>query len=100
MSRLGVKTADKRESVAIRGVDNRGLTVLTKLHHKISEINLHSLIFIIFSFVISCVGIFVYRGFYFGLYDTAKPIFLGEDAGLLLSFCLGYGVTVTAGMFF
>merc|ERR1712048_804361 len=49
-------------------------------------------------FVISCVGIFVYRGFYFGLYDTLKPIVLGEDAGLFLSFCLGYGVTVTAGL--
>lgn len=49
-------------------------------------------------FVISCVGIFVYRGFYFGLYDTLKPMVLGEDAGFLLSFCLGYGVTVSAGL--
>merc|ERR1711973_783114 len=49
-------------------------------------------------FVISCVGIFVYRGFYFGLYDTLKPMVLGPDAGFLLSFCLGYGVTVTAGL--
>jgi len=49
-------------------------------------------------FVISCVGIFVYRGFYFGLYDTLKPMLLGEDAGLLLSFLLGYGVTVSAGL--
>lgn len=29
-------------------------------------------------FVISCVGIVVYRGAYFGLYDTLKPIMLGE----------------------
>lgn len=49
-------------------------------------------------FVISCVGIVVYRGFYFGLYDTLKPILLGEDAGLLISFVLGYGVTVSAGL--
>merc|ERR1712200_373557 len=49
-------------------------------------------------FVISCVGIIVYRGFYFGLYDTLKPILLGEDAGLLISFVLGYGVTVSAGL--
>jgi len=49
-------------------------------------------------FVISCVGIMVYRGFYFGLYDTLKPMLLGEDAGVALSFCLGYGVTVTAGL--
>merc|ERR1712087_183962 len=49
-------------------------------------------------FVISCVGIMVYRGFYFGLYDTLKPMLLGEDAGVAMSFCLGYGVTVTAGL--
>lgn len=49
-------------------------------------------------FVISCVGIIVYRGCYFGFYDTLKPIVLGDDAGLVLSFCLGYGVTVAAGL--
>merc|ERR1711970_931016 len=49
-------------------------------------------------FVTSCVGIFVYRGMYFGLYDSLKPILLGPDAGLFLSFCLGYGVTVTSGL--
>lgn len=41
-------------------------------------------------FVISCVGIVVYRGCYFGFYDTLKPIILGDDAGVLLSFTLGY----------
>jgi len=49
-------------------------------------------------FVISCVGIVVYRGCYFGFYDTLKPILLGEDAGVFSSFILGYGVTVTAGL--
>jgi len=49
-------------------------------------------------FAISCVGIIVYRGFYFGLYDTLKPMLLGEDASFLLSFSLGYGVTVSAGI--
>lgn len=49
-------------------------------------------------FVISCVGIIVYRGCYFGFYDSLKPILLGEDAGVLISFCLGYGVTVTSGL--
>jgi len=49
-------------------------------------------------FVISCVGIVVYRGFYFGLYDTLKPLLLGDDASVLLSFCLGYAVTVSAGL--
>merc|ERR1711976_603698 len=49
-------------------------------------------------FVISCVGIIVYRGCYFGFYDTLKPIVLGEDAGVLLSFMLGYVVTITSGL--
>lgn len=49
-------------------------------------------------FVISCVGIFIYRGFYFGLYDTLKPLLLGPNSGLLINFALGYCVTVTAGL--
>ena len=46
-------------------------------------------------FVISCIGIIVYRGCYFGFYDTLKPIVLGEDAGVVLSFMLGYGTYIT-----
>jgi len=49
-------------------------------------------------FVISCVGIVVYRGFYFGLYDSLKPILLKDDAGLAMSFLLGYTVTVSSGL--
>merc|ERR1711976_809259 len=49
-------------------------------------------------FVISCVGIVAYRGCYFGFYDTLKPIVLGDDAGVILSFALGYVVTITSGL--
>lgn len=49
-------------------------------------------------FVISCVGIVVYRGFYFGLFDTLKPILVGDNGSFLASFALGYGVTVTSGL--
>lgn len=42
-------------------------------------------------FVSSCVGIVVYRGCYFGFYDTLRPILLGDKPGLLASFALGYG---------
>jgi len=49
-------------------------------------------------FSISCVGIFIYRGMYFGLYDSLKPILLGDKASVLLSFLLGWGVTITAGL--
>merc|ERR1712087_859195 len=48
-------------------------------------------------FVISAVGIFVYRGFNFGLYDTVRPMF-PENTGVFTSFCLGYAVTVSAGL--
>jgi len=48
-------------------------------------------------FVISCVGIIVYRGCYFGFYDTLKPM-LGKNVNFLTSLALGYGVTVTAGL--
>merc|ERR1711931_524653 len=47
-------------------------------------------------FAISAVGIFIYRGLYFGMYDTLKPIFLKEDASFLMSFLLGWLVTVGA----
>lgn len=49
-------------------------------------------------FVISCVGIFIYRGMYFGLYDSLKPMLLGENANAFLSFILGWGVTTVAGL--
>jgi len=49
-------------------------------------------------FAISCAGIIVYRGCYFGFYDTAKPILLGDNSGLLASFALGYVVTISAGL--
>ena len=49
-------------------------------------------------FVISCVGIIIYRGCYFGLYDTLRPILLGPDANITLSFLLGYVVTITSGL--
>merc|ERR1711902_174509 len=49
-------------------------------------------------FAISAVGIFIYRGMYFGLFDTLKPLLLGDQANVTLSFLLGWGVTVTAGL--
>jgi len=49
-------------------------------------------------FVISCVGIFIYRGLYFGLYDTLKPMLLGDKPSAALSFLLGWGVTIVSGI--
>merc|ERR1712051_596808 len=49
-------------------------------------------------FTISAVGIFIYRGMYFGMYDSLKPILLGADASVLWSFLLGWGVTIFSGL--
>ncbi|TPX36968.1 hypothetical protein SmJEL517_g01003 [Synchytrium microbalum] len=51
-------------------------------------------------FAISCVGIIVYRGLYFGLYDSIKPVLLvGPLEGSLLgSFFLGWSITIGAGL--
>jgi len=48
--------------------------------------------------VVSLAGVVVYRGCYFGFYDTFKPIVLGSDSSLMSSFLLGYGVTVLSGL--
>merc|ERR1712223_1293139 len=49
-------------------------------------------------FVISCVGIIVYRGCYFGFCDTLKPMLLGDEASLMASFALGYVVPISSGL--
>jgi len=51
-------------------------------------------------FWISCVGIVVYRGLYFGMYDSLKPVLLvGNLANsFLASFMLGWGITIGAGL--
>merc|ERR1712154_182380 len=49
-------------------------------------------------FVISAVGIFVYRGMYFGLYDSLKPKVLGSNPSAFLSFFLGWAVTIVSGL--
>jgi len=51
-------------------------------------------------FVISCVGIIVYRGLYFGLYDSLKPVLLTgtRKNSLLASFLLGWAITIGAGL--
>merc|ERR1712083_966414 len=50
-------------------------------------------------FTISAVGIFIYRGMYFGLFDTLKPLLIGgKDSSVAASFILGWAITVTAGL--
>jgi len=51
-------------------------------------------------FWVSCTGIIVYRGCYFGFYDSLKPVLLTGDLknSFLASFALGWAVTITAGL--
>jgi len=49
-------------------------------------------------FAVSCVGIVVYRGFYFGLYDTTEPMIKKFSDNFVVKFALGYVVTVSAGL--
>jgi len=48
----------------------------------------------------SVLGIVVYRGLYFGLYDSIKPVLLVGplEGNFLASFALGWGVTTGAGI--
>jgi len=48
-------------------------------------------------FTISAVGIFIYRGLYFGLYDSMKPM-LGDKPSAFMSFFLGWAVTIVSGI--
>ncbi|KAH0722069.1 hypothetical protein KY289_005113 [Solanum tuberosum] len=51
-------------------------------------------------FTISCVGIVVYRGLYFGVYDSLKPVVLVGNLqdSFFASFLLGWGITIGAGL--
>jgi solute carrier family 25 (adenine nucleotide translocator) protein 4/5/6/31 len=51
-------------------------------------------------FWVSCTGIIVYRGCYFGFYDSLKPVLLTGDLknNFFASFLLGWLVTITAGL--
>jgi len=51
-------------------------------------------------FTISCVGIIVYRGLYFGMYDSLKPVLLTGNMkdSFIGSFFLGWAITIGAGL--
>jgi len=51
-------------------------------------------------FNISCVGIVVYRGLYFGMYDSLKPVVLTGNMkdSFFASFLLGWAITIGAGL--
>jgi len=51
-------------------------------------------------FVVSVVGIIVYRGLYFGMYDSLKPIILTGNMkdSVVGSFFLGWAITIGAGL--
>jgi len=49
-------------------------------------------------FNISVVGIIVYRGLYFGMFDSFKPLLGSYSTNMFATFFLGWGITITAGL--
>jgi len=49
-------------------------------------------------FGISCSCIFIYRGLYFGLFDSLKPLVLCDSSTWLETFLLGWMVTIVSGL--
>jgi len=49
-------------------------------------------------FMVSCAGIVIYRGFYFGLYDSIKPLMPGGGDNFFVNFALGWVVTIVSGI--
>jgi len=51
-------------------------------------------------FMVSCLGIIVYRGCYFGFFDSLKPVLLTGNMkdSFIASFFLGWAVTISAGL--
>ena len=51
-------------------------------------------------YIISCYTVIIYRGIYFGMYDTLKPILFINDKNnnFVNSFLLGFGITTIAGI--
>lgn len=50
-------------------------------------------------FAVSCVGIVIYRGCYFGFFDTLKPMMpAAMQESFMASFALGWVVTIAAGL--
>jgi len=51
-------------------------------------------------FMVSCAGIVVYRGCYFGFYDSLKPVVLvgALKTSFVAAFLLGWGVTIISGL--
>ncbi len=52
----------------------------------------------VFLFVCIFVRLYLYLSLYFGLFDSLKPIPLGDNASWLHTFMLGWGVTITSGL--
>ena len=48
--------------------------------------------------VVSFAGVFVYRGLYFGLYDTAKALLPKDQTNIYVKYAIANATTITAGL--
>jgi len=76
-TRLGVDLGRKMEDRQFTGIAD----CLKKVFKKDGIVGLYR------GFIMSVIGIFIYRGLYFGLYDTGKSWFIeGKDIGIIPRF--------------
>ena len=48
-------------------------------------------------FGVACSGIFLYRGLYFGLFDTGKQAIFTKEGGMVRMYAFAQAVTITSG---
>lgn len=91
-TRLGTDT------IGCRSTGKRQFTGLCDVYRK--TFSTDGILGLYRGFGVSIVGITLYRGFYFGIYDTAKPLVLVGplEGNFFASFFLGWGVTTVSGV--
>jgi len=91
-----VRTRLANDKKSVKGGGERQFNGMLDVYKKIIQTD--GVLGLYRGFVISAVGIFIYRGLYFGLYDSLKPLVPPAASGFIANFFLGWGVTNLAGL--
>jgi len=91
-----VRTRLANDKKSVKGGGERQFNGMMDVYKKIIQTD--GFLGLYRGFVISAVGIFIYRGLYFGLYDSLKPLVPANASGFVANFFLGWGVTNLAGL--
>lgn len=92
------RTRLANDAKAAKGLGERQFTGLIDVYKK--TLTTDGIVGLYRGFGPSVLGIVAYRGVYFGMYDSIKPLLLvgALENSFLASFLLGWGVTVGAGI--